>query len=88
MQGRPLALVIGATGAFGGETAERLQAARAAQEQGRAQPSLQLVDVAADGRLGELPELGGGGEAAGGEHRVQALEEVPFGRIGHASLYG
>ena len=47
---------------------------------------LQGLDVAAERRLREAAQLGGGRRGARLQHRVQALEEVPVVRSRHALL--
>ena len=61
-----------------------LQPPRTAQEQWRADLALQLVDVAAEGGLGQAAQARRGRKAARLQHRVETLQKVPVGRIGHA----
>ena len=70
----------------GGAGVAESQGAGQPQEQRRAQLALQLVDVAPQRRLGEAPEPRRAREAAGLQHRVQALQKIPVERSRHTPM--
>ncbi len=65
-----------------------LHAARAAREQRRAQLVLQALDLAADGRLGDVQLLGRGAEARAPGHGLEAAQVVEDQRAMATHVHG